>query len=151
MESQSPTSHNVPDLEALDRLAASFVEGLRLPDVVCLSGPLGAGKTTFVRACLRALGYSAAVKSPTFNLIQTFDTTPPVLHADLYRLANATGFGLEELLETHLSFVEWPDRLAGMLDPDEVYWVEIDFAGEGRTFRITPPFEPRSTVQVESN
>ena len=143
MESRSPILHSVPDLDSLDRLAVAFVEGLSVRDVVCLSGPLGAGKTTFVRSCVRAMGYEEVVKSPTFNIIQTFETVLPVLHADLYRLASATGFGLEDLFETHVSFIEWPDRLAGMLDPDEVYWVEIEFAEIGRTVTVTPPFEGR--------
>src|SRR3569832_478619 len=84
-------------------------------DVVLLDGPLGAGKTTLVRGFLEALGITHGVRSPTFNLIQTFETDPPVMHADLYRVASYQGIGLEEYLASHVCFIEWPDRAYGLL------------------------------------
>jgi tRNA threonylcarbamoyladenosine biosynthesis protein TsaE len=125
--------------EDLLPVAKELLAELKLGDVVCLDGPLGAGKTTFVRTALGALGFLDSVRSPTFNILQTFETEPPVLHADLYRLANAEGFGLEDLLPDYISFIEWPDRLQGLIDPDSVYWVEISFTDTGRQLRITRP------------
>lgn len=104
-----------------------------------LKGELGAGKTTLVRGVLEGLGFDGPVRSPTFNLIQTFDTKPPVMHADLYRLKSAIGVGLEDYLDTHLCLVEWPDRLGGLIDPDSAWQVEIEFEANGRLVRIIPP------------
>lgn len=118
---------------------AEFAAHLQAGDVVLLHGNLGAGKTTFVRGVLRALGVQDEVRSPTFNLLQVFETDPPVLHADLYRLTSAAGLGLEDYLETHACFVEWPDRLGTLIDPDMAWHVHIGFQEAGRTLEIEPP------------
>ena len=120
-------------------LACELAGRLRAGDVVLLEGPLGAGKTTFVRGFLEALGQLGPVRSPTFNLIQTFETTPPVMHADLYRVSGWHGIGLEEYLETHVCLIEWPDRAVGMVDFDDCWRVDIAFDGEGRSIQIVEP------------
>lgn len=107
--------------------------------MVLLEGPLGAGKTTFVRGALAALGHTGPVKSPTFSLMQEHDTVPPVLHADLYRVASAAGLGLEDYLVSHLCLIEWPDRLGSLASP-QAWRIEIAFAdGDSRRLTITPP------------
>lgn len=117
-------------------LGALLAKRLRPGDLVRLEGPLGAGKTTLVRGLLEALGHLGAVRSPTFNLLQAFSTEPPVLHADLYRVAGAEGTGLEDYLDSHVVLVEWPDRLPE--DPD--HWqIEIAFEGLGRRVSVIPP------------
>ncbi len=132
--------------------AAQYLLSLvRVGDIVCLEGPLGSGKTTFVRQFLSCLNYHEPVRSPTFNLVQTIESNPPVLHADLYRLATADGFGLEDEFQTHLNFIEWPDRLQGLVDPATVYWVEFSFAEPGRNITITLPVVDRQAAQDESS
>jgi len=112
---------------------ANLVRSLGIGDVVLLSGPLGAGKTTVARAMIKALGWSGHVRSPTYNLIHTYPTTPPVMHADLYRVESAMGLGLEEFLDSHLCLIEWPDRLHGLLNGrKKVMTVDIEFSGDGR-------------------
>ncbi len=119
-------------------MASKFQPG----DIVLLSGPLGAGKTTWVRAYLHALGYLGPVRSPTYNLIQTFDTLPPVMHADLYRLKGSMGIGLEDYLDTHVCLIEWPDRAYDMIRPEGCWQLTIDFKDESRVASLRSPFEP---------
>lgn len=122
--------------EATRALGAALARRLRPGDLVRLDGPLGAGKTTLVRGLLEALGHTGPVRSPTFNLLQAFDTDPPVLHADLYRVASAEGTGIEDYLDSHVVLVEWPDRLPW----EENHWqVTIAFKDLGRTATIAEP------------
>lgn len=117
------------------RIGKAFAPG----DIVLLSGPLGAGKTTFVRGYLESLGHLGPVRSPTFNLIQVFDTSPPVAHADLYRVASAAGTGLAEYFDSHVCLIEWPDRLGSLVDPDSCWGINIEFSGAGRAVTLSKP------------
>ncbi|MDX1554565.1 MAG: tRNA (adenosine(37)-N6)-threonylcarbamoyltransferase complex ATPase subunit type 1 TsaE, partial [Xanthomonadales bacterium] len=77
----------IPEEAQLDAFAARVSTFISAPLVVYLEGPLGAGKTTFVRALLRSLGYPGRVKSPTYGLMERYDLEAfSVLHLDLYRL-----------------------------------------------------------------
>lgn len=107
-------------------------------DVVLLSGPLGAGKTTFVRGVLEALGHQGPVRSPTFNLVQTFDTVPPVLHADLFRVDSAEGLGLDEAQDM-LCLIEWPERHGLPFASTEAWSVAISVMAGGRRIEVAPP------------
>ncbi|MBL8065409.1 MAG: tRNA (adenosine(37)-N6)-threonylcarbamoyltransferase complex ATPase subunit type 1 TsaE, partial [Chthonomonadaceae bacterium] len=99
------------DPASLEDFAAKLGQEFLPGDLVLLSGPLGAGKTTFARGYVTSLAPEIFVKSPTFNLFHVYDSVPPVLHADLYRLTDARGIGLEEYLDNHVCLIEWPDRL----------------------------------------
>ena len=104
--------------EDTEQAGADLAATLRPGDVVLVSGELGAGKTTFVRGALRALGVAGPVTSPTFVVGHAYDgTRGPVSHLDLYRLA---GMGDEDpgLLEPFFApdaivFVEWPEQAPG--------------------------------------
>ncbi len=92
---------------------AALGRALRPGTVVLLSGPLGAGKTAFVRGLAAGLGCDPEdVSSPTFTLVQEYRGTCLLQHADLYRLAPAEvdDLGLEDLLDRSVLAVEWPDR-----------------------------------------
>jgi tRNA threonylcarbamoyladenosine biosynthesis protein TsaE len=98
------------------RLAAVAAPG----DVLALRGDLGSGKTSFARAFIRALGDpQEEVPSPTFSLVQTYDTTRGTIwHFDLYRLQRpeeVLELGLEDALADGIVLIEWPDRLGGWL------------------------------------
>lgn len=98
-----------------EALASAWAGTLRAGDVVLLSGELGAGKTTFVRAACRALGLRAPVSSPTFTIGRRYTDGPiPVSHVDLYRLGDPEQEEDPDLLADYVSpdtiaFVEWPD------------------------------------------
>ena len=99
-----------------ERLAATLAATLRGGDVVLLSGPLGAGKTAFVRGLARGLGVDPGeVSSPTFTLVHEYrGGRLRLFHADLYRLGTAAAedLGLDELgVRTGVLAIEWPDRL----------------------------------------
>ena len=104
-------------------LGARLAAVLRVGDVVALSGPLGAGKTTLARGCIAALGHAGEVSSPTFTIVQPYSATVtrvPVLHVDLYRIEQADDvdeLGLDDALADHALLVEWPERLGSGLWP----------------------------------
>jgi len=111
--------------DAGERLSAH----LRRGDLLRLEGPLGAGKTTFVRGLARGLGSSGDVMSPTFQLVRMYPGPLPLAHADLYRLERAaelSELGFDELLEEGVLVVEWGDRLAGDVDGGRVVIEPID-------------------------
>lgn len=95
---------------------------LRAGDIVTLSGPLSAGKTTLVRGILAGLGHDGDVPSPTFAIVQPYDELdPPVLHVDLYRLeepGDLVELGLDEAAGVGVLIVEWPDRAGDSAWPD---------------------------------
>jgi tRNA threonylcarbamoyladenosine biosynthesis protein TsaE len=95
---------------AAERLSAQ----LQLGDLLLLTGPLGAGKTTFVRGLARGVGSSAHVSSPTFQLVRIYPGRLQLAHVDLYRLeasAEIAVLGLDELLDQGVVAVEWGERL----------------------------------------
>lgn len=113
------------DQAAVERLAEAIAPALRRGDAVCLFGPLGAGKTTFARALIRALaGPETDVPSPTFTLVQTYETpTLTVAHFDLYRLKSAEDafeLGLDDALADGAALIEWPERLGDDLPGDRL-------------------------------
>ena len=108
------------DEPGLNRLAARLAPVVRDGGVVYLRGDLGAGKTTFARALLGALGVGTRVKSPTYSLIESYNAGPLAIHhLDLYRIADAgelEWLGLADLTsEPFLALVEWPERGEGAL------------------------------------
>jgi tRNA threonylcarbamoyladenosine biosynthesis protein TsaE len=108
-----------------EQAGAAVAGALQPGDVVLVSGELGAGKSTFVRGALRALGVLGPITSPTFVVGHAYDgASGPVSHLDLYRLA---GMGDEDpgLLDPFfapdaIAFVEWPEHGPGAWPPDRV-------------------------------
>jgi tRNA threonylcarbamoyladenosine biosynthesis protein TsaE len=133
---------SLPDEAATQALGAGLAPLLRPGDAVCLTGPLGAGKSTLARALIRALTSPAEeVPSPTFTLVQFYDAEGLTLaHFDLYRLSDpdeAYEIGLDEALETGAALIEWPQRLEDRLPPDRLD-IEIAITGDGRVARLVP-------------
>lgn len=100
--------------EETEALGAELARTLRPGDVVVLRGEVGAGKTTFVRGALRALGVTGRVTSPTFTLARRYeDATPPVSHLDLHRVGTLDDDLQGEFGPDRITFVEWPGDVPG--------------------------------------
>jgi tRNA threonylcarbamoyl adenosine modification protein YjeE len=106
---------NEPGMAAL---AAGLARLLRPGDCLALSGDLGAGKTTFARAAIQVLAGHENVPSPTFTLVQQYDTAHgPLWHFDLYRLKlpeEVYELGFEDAL-SDIVLIEWPERAKDLL------------------------------------
>ena len=139
-----PAQLDLADEAATARLGASLASALRAGEVICLSGPLGAGKSTLARAMVRALTRpDEDVPSPTFTLVQFYETSAfPLAHFDLYRLSSpdeAFEIGLDEALDEGAALIEWPQRLEGRLPPDRLdIEISLENGGETRRARLTP-------------
>lgn len=116
----------------LERAAGEFVSLMGDETVYAFNGPMGAGKTTFIRALVRALGVSDdEASSPSFSIINEYrsDTTAELIyHFDLYRLENveeALEIGVEDYFDSGaLCLLEWPERIEALL-PDDTVIVDI--------------------------
>jgi hypothetical protein len=129
------------DESATQALGARIAPALRAGDAVLLSGPLGAGKTVLARAILRALGITARVPSPSFTLVQSYETRKlTVRHFDLYRIERESDLielGLQDALAEGAIIVEWPEHAFGQM-PDSALKIELCLSdGEVRTARLT--------------
>ena len=115
IESSSP--------QETEAFAGRLARGLRVGDVVTVSGELGSGKTTFVRGACRALGIAEPVTSPTFTIGHRYHGDPDVSHLDLFRFADvspAEWGDLEPYFEDAICFVEWPEAARAALPPVRV-------------------------------
>ena len=134
-------SLELADLDATARLARRLARVAAPGDVIALEGDLGAGKTAFARAFISAAtGAETEVPSPTFTLVQSYDTRiGPVWHFDLYRLSapeEARELGIEEAFGEAVSLIEWPARLGALL-PDEALTLRLEAGPTERARRAT--------------
>lgn len=115
-----------------------------LPDnlagwTVLLSGELGAGKSTFARALIRAAGHAGPVPSPTYTLVEPYELPRgAIYHVDLYRIGSEEELrylGWHEL-DDGFRLVEWPDRAPGLLERADLA-VSLSYEGEGRSVEVT--------------
>ena len=125
--SRCAETYPLPREDDTKKLAEALAKTTRQGTVYFLKGDLGSGKTTFARYFIRALmGPDVAVPSPTFTLVQTYETPEfPLWHVDLYRVESpeeVLELGLDEAYQYGVSLIEWPDRL-GRYAPQN--WITI--------------------------
>lgn len=133
----------LPDLASMQAFGAALACVLQPGDVVALSGDLGAGKTTLARAIIAALGYAGEVPSPTFTLIECYETPAlPLVHADFYRLQDpreVENLGLEEYRAGAALIAEWPERAGGFAHEPACVAILLEIeAGGGRRATVAP-------------
>lgn len=127
----------------LEALAAQLANTMTQPRTLCLHGGLGAGKSTFARAFLRARGVEGDIPSPTFTLLQVYDGCGPmgsdIWHVDAYRLtdpAEAEPLGLLEAFDTATCLIEWPENL-GYLMPPHCLHIRLDITDRDEARRVS--------------
>ena len=135
----------VKDLKQTEKLAKKFAKLLCGGEVILLNGDLGAGKTTFTKYVLRALGVKDNITSPTFTLMHEYKTKKyNIYHFDMYRLtsgAEATNLGFEEYLYSednrNIVFVEWSENIKDILN-QKCIEINISLLSDGkRKFEIS--------------
>jgi tRNA threonylcarbamoyladenosine biosynthesis protein TsaE len=133
---------HLPDLAATESLAATLAGLARPGDVLLLEGPLGAGKTAFARAFLRAASGDPRleVPSPTFTLVQSYETSRGMVHHyDLWRLdgpASLAELGWDDA-RADIVLVEWPDRLGALRPPEALTITLTPAEGDAREAELS--------------
>lgn len=124
----------------LIKQAQALAREVKWPAVIYLQGELGAGKTTFCRAFIQALGHDGAVKSPTYTLLEPYDLDDlQIIHCDLYRLANGEELELlgfrDYLTDNSIVLIEWPEKASGYLPTPDIT-IQLNHHPEGRELKI---------------
>lgn len=123
-------SHSAEETMALGKAISDLAKP---GSTFCLTGDLGAGKTTLVRGIARGLNIKSVVQSPTFNIMKIyFDGIKPLIHIDAYRLADVdTDIGLDEYIgyETGLTVIEWPNFIVRLI-PENSSEIKIENIGD---------------------
>jgi tRNA threonylcarbamoyladenosine biosynthesis protein TsaE len=132
--SPSPYLFHATSMEETNAIAAQVFQKLGEKKIVSLEGPLGAGKTHFVKGIALAMGLDDEVTSPTFTLLQSYGSSEKRLHhADFYRLqseAEAFDLGLDDYFAEGLTIIEWGNKFSNVL-PQETIRIVIKPLPEG--------------------
>lgn len=130
-----------------------LANALKAGDVVTLSGPLSAGKTTLMRGLLAALGHPGEVPSPSFAIVQPYEALdPPIWHVDLYRIENISDLhelGLQDIRDEGVLIVEWPEHAGVDAWPDALA-LSLEVAEDGSralTAKVPTSWEERWPLQ----
>ncbi len=132
----------VNSLKDTEKLAKELSKQINCGDCILLYGDIGAGKTTFTKYLLEALGVKSIVSSPTFTLLNEYTGVYPIYHFDMYRIENSDELyelGFEDYIDsknskyvkTGLTLIEWPDNVKNIL-PKQRIEITIEKLGENK-------------------
>jgi tRNA threonylcarbamoyladenosine biosynthesis protein TsaE len=142
MPEQTIETIEIPTADAMQDLGRRLATRLRAGDLLVLTGPLGAGKTTLVQGIGEGLGVRGPITSPTFVIARVHPSLtggPALVHADAYRLggvAEIDDLDLDSSTATSVTAVEWGEGLAEGLSDDRLE-IAIELQGDGRAVRLT--------------
>lgn len=116
-------------LSQIDEVAQKIVAEFNRP-IILFYGLMGAGKTTFIQALIKQLGFKNSASSPTFSLVNEYhQDQKKIYHFDLYRLKSfqeALDFGIEEYLDSgHYCLIEWPEHILPLLDIYHIIKIQV--------------------------
>ena len=136
--------------EATEKFAAQIAKHINAPFFIALQGDLGAGKTTFARGFLQALGHNGNVKSPTYTILETYQLDNLTInHFDLYRLADPDELeliGAHEMFSgQNINLIEWPEQGKGWL-PEMDLWINFQYFQDGRQVEVYANSEHAQTM-----
>ena len=121
-------THSSNETQKLGKLLAREFQG---GEIICMTGELGAGKTTFTQGLLKGLGVKGPYTSPTFVIMKKY--TENIYHLDAYRVgaSDVLSLGWEEIVadKTNVVIIEWAERIAEIIPKDSL-WIEFSWMGE---------------------
>lgn len=127
------TCRDIIGLEKTQEIGLKLGQLLRRGDIVCLTGDLGAGKTTFSKALAEGLGITETVTSPTFTIIQEYEGRLPMYHFDVYRIEDPQSMediGFDEyLFGEGVCIIEWANIVKDLI-PQNSLWIELLVTGD---------------------
>ena len=146
MNSSTLISHGDLETRFIGKKISNFIskKNNSYPFLIFLIGELGAGKTTLCKGILRGLGHKGVVKSPTYNIVETYEISGfLIFHFDFYQISHPkelSNIGIQEYLDTNngVSIIEWPEKMISFLpDPDlEIILNHSENNEEERTLEI---------------
>ena len=146
MNSSTLISHGDLETKDIGKKISNFItkKNNSYPFLIFLIGELGAGKTTLCKGILRGLGHKGVVKSPTYNIVETYEISGfLIFHFDFYQISHPkelSNIGIQEYLDTNngVSIIEWPEKMISFLpDPDlEIILNHSENNKEERTLEI---------------
>ena len=146
MNSSTLISHGDIETKDIGEKISNFIskKNNSFPFLIFLIGELGAGKTTLCKGILRGLGHKGVVKSPTYNIVETYEISGfLIFHFDFYQISypkELSNIGIQEYLDTNngVSIIEWPEKMISFLpDPDlEIILNHSENNEEERTLEI---------------
>lgn len=147
-----PLTLTAPTAAAMQEIGERLGRALAAGDVIALQGPLGAGKTTFVQGMARGTGVPPGrhVASPTFALVNEHPGRVPLVHADLYRIADPRELdelGLDDAFDRAAVAIEWLDRFPDAAPPERLE-IEIEIAEDGSRRLTLRPRGARAAALV---